>query len=100
MTSPKTYDYGALEEAQNFLKQGLEFVNERASELIKDATNLQEKGWQGQSATGYNASAERLRGRLDGFAQYIEQQKQNVQSGTTNMQDTDQAGGKRMSAYS
>ncbi|MFR9731790.1 WXG100 family type VII secretion target [Saccharopolyspora sp. MS10] len=100
MSQPKTYDYGALEEAQGFLKKALEFVSERAGNLMQDATNLQEKGWQGESANGYNASAQRLRGRLDGFSQYIEQQKMNVQQGTTNMQETDRTGGKRMGAYS
>ncbi|MCX2731498.1 WXG100 family type VII secretion target [Saccharopolyspora sp. NFXS83] len=100
MAGPTKYDYPALEEARNYMKQALDFVNQRASELIKDATNLQERGWQGQSATGYNASAERLRGRLDGFAQYIGEQERNVGKGTENMQQTDQSGGKRMGAYS
>lgn len=94
------YNYEALAQADNDIKQTIEKIRDNAQQLISDAQKLQEQGWQGESASGYNDSAQKLMSKLNGFGSYLEQQKKNLSSGAEGMRSADSSGGKRMAAYS
>ncbi|MBK0865929.1 MULTISPECIES: WXG100 family type VII secretion target [unclassified Saccharopolyspora] len=97
--APKVYDYEALQQAQQDMKKTVDHIRDEANKLISQAQQLQQNGWTGESAQGYNASAEKLKQSLNGFGEYLTQQQQNVNSGTGNMQDTDKQGGKQMGQF-
>ena len=90
------YDYGVIEQCNTQIRNKVSQMEEHANQFKSEVENLISQTWGGTAAQSYDRSAQQLTQVMETQKSQLDGLGRNVAQGATDMQDTDQRGGRTL----